>query len=464
MGLIKAITGAVGGVLADQWKELFYCESLSSELLMVKGVKQSSGRSSNTKGSDNVISNGSGISISQGQCAIIVDRGRVTELCAEEGTFIYDTSTEPTIFEGPLGKSVVSVFKTTVERFKFGGGTGTDQRVYYFNTKEITGNRYGTPAPIPFRIVDANIGLDIDASIRCNGEYSYRIINPLLFYANVAGNVETEYRRETIDSMLKMEFIDALQNALSKVSKLKIRYSEITEHRDVVRDALKEILEPKWAELRGLELFSFGFNSITAPKDIEDLILELQKTKVLSNPNMAAATLVSAQADAMRSAASNEATGPMMAFAGMNMAQGAGGMNSANLFQMGQQQPVQQAQPVQANGWACACGTTNSGKFCANCGKPEPAPANSWKCGCGVDNTGKFCLDCGKPKPVETNGWSCGCGAVNAGKFCQECGKLKPAGAPLYICDKCGFKPEDPANPPKFCPECGDVFDEIDTK
>ena len=474
MGLIKAISGAVGGVIADQWKEFFYCESLSSDVLMTKGQKQVGSRSSNTKGNDNIISNGSGISISNGQCAIIVDRGLVTELCAEPGTFTYDNSTEPSIFTGSLGDSIVSLFKTSVERFKHGGDTGTDQRVYYFNIKEIIGNRYGTPNPIPFRVVDTKIGLDMDISIRCNGEYSYKIMNPMVFYTNIAGNVTEEYRKETLDSMLKTELLTALQPAFAKISAMGVRYSALMGHTEDMCNALNEILDVKWGELRGIELVSFGMNSVTAPKEDEDLIKELQKTGMLRDPNMAAATLASAQADAMRSAASNTATGPMMAFAGMNMAQGAGGMNSANLFQVGQQQAQQQqaqqqqqqVQAPQADGWACACGTTNQGKFCANCGQKEPAPVvvGGWECGCGITNTGKFCLDCGKPKPATVDGWACGCGVTNRGKFCAECGTQKPAGAPLYVCDKCGFKPVDPKNPPKFCPECGDSFDEGDIK
>ncbi|MDR3219005.1 MAG: SPFH domain-containing protein [Dysgonamonadaceae bacterium] len=437
MGLIKAIAGAIGGVLADQWKEYFYCETLSANVLVAKGKKRTSERSSNTSGEQNIISNGAMIAVADGQCMIIVEQGKVVEVCAEPGEFKYDTSTEPSIFEGSLGTGIKEFFLKIGKRFTYGGDTGKDQRVYYFNTKEILGNKYGTPTPVPFRVVDKNIGLDIDIAIRCNGEYSYKLTNPILFYTNVCGNVTDEYRREEIDSMLKTELLTALQPAFAKISEMGVRYSALPGHTMELSNALNAILSEKWKDLRGLEIASFGVNSVTASKEDEDMIKQLQKSAVMRDPTMAAAALVSAQAQAMQDAAKNEGQGgAFMAFAGMNMAQNAGGMNAGNLFQMGQQQ--QAAQSPQATGWMCSCGATG--------------------------NTGKFCNECGKPKPADANGWTCSCGAVSKGKFCSECGKPKPADAPLYKCDKCGWEPEDPANPPKFCPECGDPFDDNDKK
>lgn len=435
MGLLKAGIGAAGGVLADSWRDYFYCESLDADVLVAKGEKRAGGRSSNKKGTDNIISNGSIINVNDGQCMMIVDSGKVVELCAEPGEFVYDIGTEPSIFYGNLGENIKKSFAEIGKRFTFGGEPAKDQRVYFFNTKEIIGNKYGTPSPVPFRVVDNNIGLDVDIAIRCHGEYSYKIINPLLFYTNVCGNVDDMYLRETIDSQLKTELLTALQPAFAKISDMGIRYSSLPAHTMEIGDALNDVLSAKWRDLRGIEIVVFGVSSVNASEEDEKMIKEIQRNAAFRNPTMAAAHMVGAQAQAMQDAAKNEGgMGAMGGFFGMNMAQNAGGANAANLFAMGQQQQ-QQPQQVAPSGWSCECGQGgNMGKFCMNCGKPQPS----------------------------ADGWTCSCGTLNKGKFCQNCGSSKPAGTPLYKCDKCGWEPEDPANPPKFCPECGDVFDEND--
>ena len=462
MGLIKAGLGALKGTLADQWKEYFYCEAMDKDTMVVKGRKRVGARSSNTKGSDNIISNGSVIAVADGQCMMIAEQGQIVEVCAEPGEFTYDTSTEPSIFSGSLGESILETFKTVGKRFAFGGDTGKDQRVYYFNTKELLDNKFGTPNPIPFRVVDSKIGLDVDVSIRCSGVYSYRIADPLLFYTKVCGNVSQDYTRDELDSQLKSEFISALQPAFAKLSDLELRPNQIVAHNTDLENAMNEALSVKWGELRGLQVVSIALGSVTLPPEDAEMIKQLQRTAVLQNPMMAGATLVGAQADAMKAAASNTA-GAMTGFMGMGMAANAGGMNAQNLFAMGQQQQAQQPAPA-ANGWKCSCGATVTGKFCPECGSKKPEPTqNSWKCKCGATAAGKFCPECGSPKPTE-DGWTCSCGAVNQGKFCQNCGAKKPEGAPLYRCDKCGWQPEDPRNPPKFCPECGDLFDDNDKK
>ena len=469
MGLIKAGIGALGGTLADQWKEFFYCEAMPKEVLVTKGQKRITSRSSNTKGNDNIISNGSGIAVADGQCMIIVDQGKVVEVCAEPGEFTYDSSSEPSIFAGKLGESIIATFKTIGKRFTYGGDTGKDQRVYYFNTKELIDNKFGTPNPIPFRVVDSKIGLDVDVSVRCSGVYSYKIADPILFYTNVCGNVEKEYTRDELDSQLKTEFVSALQPAFGHLSELELRPNQIVTHNTDLENAMNDALSTKWGELRGLKVVSIALGSVTLPDEDADMIKQAQRAAIMRDPTMAAATLVGAQADAMKAAASNEA-GAMTGFMGLGMAMNAGGGAGAaqNLFAMGQQQQQQAQQAAPApGGWTCACGASVNGNFCPNCGakKPEPKPAaGAWKCSCGATASGKFCPECGAPKPADEAGWTCSCGTVNKGKFCQNCGAKKPEGAPLYRCDKCGWEPADPKNPPKFCPECGDKFDENDIK
>ena len=434
MGLIKAAFGSTGGVLADQWREYFYCDEMSEDILVRKGQKKTTSRGSNTKASDNVISNGAVIAVNEGQCMMIVQQGQIVEFAAEAGEFTWDVSTEGSVFYGGFGSGLKASWETLKRRFTFGGDTAKDQRVYFFNTKEIHGNKYGTPAPVPFRVVDRNIGLDMDVSLRCNGEYSYRISDPMVFYKNVCGNVDAEYVRGQIDRQLKSEFLTALQPAFARISDMGIRYSSLPGHTMEIADAMNTVLNEKWARLRGIQVVSVAVNSVTASAEDEATIKELQKSAVFRNTNMAAAHMVQAQAEAMKNAAANE-NGAMMGFMGMNMAQQTGGFNAAQLYQMAPQPQAPMEQP----------------------------PKNTWKCSCGVENTGKFCIECGSKKP-EVSGWTCACGSINKGKFCPECGAKKPAAAPLYRCDKCGWEPEDPKNPPRFCPECGDRFDDSDIR
>lgn len=394
MGLLRAIAGAAGGTLADQWKEFFYCDAMESDVLVVKGQKRVSGRSSNTKGNDNIISNGSGIAVADGQCMIIVEQGRIVEFAAEPGEYTFDSSTEPSVFSGDFGESVRASFETFAIRLSYGGDTGKDQRVYYFNTKELMDNKFGTPNPIPFRVVDSRIGLDVDVSLRCSGVYSYKIADPILFYTNVCGNVEHTFTREEIEKQLKTEFLSALQPALGKLSDMEMRPNQIIAHNTELEDAMNDALSKKWGEKRGLKIVSIALGSVTLPDEDAEMIKTMQRNAALANPNMAGATMVAAQADAMKAAASNTA-GAMTGFMGMGMAAQMGGVNAQNLFAMGQQQANQAAPAQQAGGWTCSCGTANAGKFCSNCGSPRPA--GSWVCSCGTANTGKFCSNCGKP-------------------------------------------------------------------
>lgn len=422
MGLIKIALGAVSGTLADQFKEFFYCDSIRNDILVVKGQKRT-GKGSGNHGSDNIISSGSGIAVADGQCMMIVEQGRVVDVCAVPGEYQYDMSSEPSLFTGSLGEGIIETLKTIGNRIAHGGDTGKDQRVYYFNTKEITDNKFGTQNPVPFRIVDNKIGLDIDTSVRCNGAYSYKITDPVLFYTNVCGNIAQEYNRSEIDSMMKTEFRDALQPAFAKISAMGIRYNELPGHTTELSETMNEILSQKWSELRGISIVSVGINSITIPPEDEALIKNAQRTAMMRDPNFAAATLVDAQAEAMKTAAGNSA-GTMAGFMNMNMAGAAGGFNAQNLFAMGQQQAASQQAAAPAGSWTCSCGTVNNGKFCSECASPKPAPAGQWTCSCGTVNTGKFCSECASPRPSAE--WTCSCGAVNTGKFCSECASPRP--------------------------------------
>ena len=434
MGLIKAGLGALGGTLADQWKEYFYCDALSTDVLVKKGQKRVSDRSSNTKGSDNLISNGFVIAVADGQCMIIVEQGKIVEVCAEPGEFVYDTSTEPSIFSGKLGKAIVDTFKTIGKRFTYGGDTGKDQRVYYFNTKEIIGNKFGTPSPIIFEVINKRIGMSRTVNVRCNGMYSYTITNPLLFYTKVCGNVEYEYTRDQIDSQLKTEFVSALQPAFGALAALELRPAQIPAKANELKAAMNEALKLEWVESRGITVEKIALNPITLTDEDMKKIQQMEDAATMgSNPFMMAGRMTDATANAMETAAGNEA-GAMTGFMGMGMAGNAmgGGFNAAqNFYNMGAQQAVPNPQAVQAQndprnamGWQCSCGAVNQGKFCSECGSPKPEN-DSWTCACGTVNKGKFCSECGSPKP-ENDNWQCSCGTENTGKFCQNCGAKRP--------------------------------------
>ena len=468
MGLIKAGIGALGGVLADQWKEFFYCEALDMDTLVVKGQKRISGRSSNTKGSDNVISNGSGIAVADGQCMIIVEQGKVVEVCAEPGEYTYDTSTEPSIFAGSFGESLKNTFKAIGKRFTYGGDTGKDQRVYYFNTKEIMGNKFGTPSPIIFEVTNKNIGMSRTVNVRCNGVYSYVISDPLLFYTKVCGNVEQPFTRDIIDEQLKTEFVSALQPAFGTLAEMELRPAQLPAKVNELKKAMNDALQMDWVD-RGISVEKIALNPITLnPEDMKKIQEMEDSVSYGSNAAMAMGRAVTASANAMETAAGNSA-GAMTGFMGMGMAGNmmGGGFNMAQQiasFQQQQQAQQQEAPAPAAESWKCACGAVATGKFCPECGakKPEPQPAGGWKCKCGATATGKFCPECGSPKPADDGSWTCSCGAKNTGKFCAECGSKKPAGIPQYKCDKCGWQPADPTKAPRFCPECGDPFDNGD--
>ncbi|MBR3570179.1 MAG: SPFH domain-containing protein [Oscillibacter sp.] len=433
-GAAAIVGGAAVGEARERFKEYFYCDALPADVLAVKGVKRKEGLFG--RGSDNVITAGSIIAVADGQCMMIVEQGKVVELCAETGYYQYDASSEPSFLVGSLGDSLKDFIASVGQRLLFGGAKPKDQRIYYFNLKEIIGNKYGTPNAVPFRVVDERAGIDIDISVRCFGEYSYKIANPMLFYTNVCGNVADRYTRDKLDSQLKTEFLTALQPAFARISEMGIRYSALPGHTMEMAQAMNEALSAKWRDLRGIEVVSVGVSSVTANPDDEAMLKAMQKDAAYMDPRRAAAALTGAQADAMRTAAGN-AGGAAVGFMGMNMAMQSGGMNAAQLYQMA----PQQAQPAPARPAATVS-----------------AAQDAWTCPkCGAAAHGKFCAECGTRKPEAAAGWTCPkCGTVNTGKFCMECGEKQPSAA--TACPKCGWAVPNPAKPPKFCPECGNAF------
>ena len=394
MGLIQAALSAAGSTFADQWKEYFYCEAIPSNITAVKGQKKVRGLSSN-HGDDNIISDGSVIAVADGQCMIIVEQGQVVDICAQPGEFKYDSTTEPSLFTGNLGEGIKNVFAQIGKRFTFGGQPAEDQRVYYFNTKELPGIKYGTPSPVPFRVIDRNINLDVDIAVKCFGEYSLKVTDPISFYTNVCGNFANVYPVSEIEGQLKTELLTALSPAFAKLSAQGVRYSEVPAHTQALADALNEELSKKWKELRGLEIVSFGISSIKASEEDERMIKEAQRDAMYKDQTYAAATLVGAQAQAMKDAAKNEG-GAATAFMGVNMAANAGGANANTLYAAG----AQQAAPA-AGTWTCPkCGKVNDGNFCGQCGEKKPDDGK-WICPkCGKENDGNFCGQCGEKKPA----------------------------------------------------------------
>lgn len=411
MGLIKAIVDSATGMLADSWEEYFYCDALSNDVLMVKGQKKvNEKRGGNKKSSDNVISQGSVVAVNEGQCMIIVEQGKIVDVCAEAGEFVFDNSTEPSLFYGNLAESLGKSFSNFGRRIAFGGNTGKDQRVYYFNTKEIMNNLFGTPTPIPFRVLDKNTGFDFDTAVKVNGQYSFKIVDPILFYINVCGNAADSYGKDEILGTMRSELLTAMQPALAKISAKGVRPYEIPGFSTDICTYLAEELTNQWTSLRGIQMIKMSINAADMPAEDRERFQKWQDTAMLRNSNMAAAR-------------QTEAFSNMMENSGKS-----GGSGMDNVASMAAMSMMSQMM---------------GGNFFGNNGANQAQVPQMQAAGAAA-------------------GWTCSCGAVNKGKFCSECGAKKPAGAPLYKCDKCGWEPEDPTHPPKFCPECGDVFDEND--
>ncbi|MCL2772775.1 MAG: SPFH domain-containing protein [Oscillospiraceae bacterium] len=435
-GVVGAGVNSVGGVLADQWVDFITCDSLSDSNLMAVGKKPQQSRSVNNKGSENIISNGSKINVADGQCMLIIENGKVVDYCAEPGQYVYNTQLQPSLLGGGL-KDLKSSFMQIGKRFAAGGAPTDQQKVYYVNTKEIINNKIGW-GKIPFRHYDPDFDKSIVVQVQGFGMYTFHVSDPLLFYKNLAGNITDVYTKDTLMMTMKAEIMSALNPALGKIAMTKIPYDQLTMYPEELGKYVNEAVGPKWGTDRGIEIKSFAVESITVDDESAKKIAQLQETAIHTDPGMAGARLVTAQANAMEDAAKNQA-GAMTGFMGLGMAQGTGGSNAAaSLFNMAKEQKdekqAQQAQQMQSNN----------------------AAADAWTCAaCGHVSTGKFCEECGAKKPENTGTWTCGCGAVNTGKFCSECGKARPE---KIVCPKCGWTPEDQSKPPKFCPECGTKF------
>ncbi len=408
MGLIKAALDSINTTLADQWKEYIYCDAMDADILIKKGEVRITG-GSNTKRSDNIITNGSKIAVNEGQFMLIVENGKVVDFTSEPGAYTYNTGTEPSLFDSGFS-GLADSFKKVGKRFTYGGQPENDQRVYFVNTKEIMNNKIGI-GNVPFRDSEFNFTVKIMGY----GTYSYKITDPLMFYANVCANVKDSFSKLTIEDQLKSEVQESLQPALGRIALKGIAYDQLPIFTKEIGDEVNKELTAEWNELRGISVVSVAFASITVDEESSKKINQFQESRVYTNPQMLGSRLGTSQANAMEAAASNS-SGAMQGFLGMGMAMQQGGMNAAQLFEMN----GNQAQTVSADSWKCECGAENTGKFCTECGKPKPV-SNIWRCECGTENTGKFCTECGKPKPLAE--WKCECGTENTGKFCTECGK-----------------------------------------
>ncbi len=420
MGIIKAVAGAIGGGLADSWLEVIEPDNMTDTTVAVPGVQVSNKRSSNKRGTNGVISNGSVIHVYPNQMMLLIDGGRIIDYSAEEGYYQVYLSSAPSMFNGELKASV----KETFSRIKFGGQPSASQQVVYINLQEIKGIKFGTRNPLQYFDNTYNAEL----FLRCHGMYSIKITDPLKFFSEAVPRSGGRVDINDINEQYLSEFMTALQAAINQMSVDGVRISTLPSKGMELAKYMSNVLDSEWNESRGMEICSVGISSISYDDESKELINMRNKGAMLSDPGVREGYVQGSIARGLEAAGSNKA-GAAQAFMGMGVGmQGAGGfMNTASQTNMAQMAAQQQAQQnaASAGGWTCSCGKVNTGKFCAECGKPKPAPSGSWKCQCGAENTGKFCSECGKPKPDDGK-WVCSCGNENTGKFCAECGKPKP--------------------------------------
>ncbi|MDF9824030.1 membrane protease subunit (stomatin/prohibitin family) [Breznakia sp. PF5-3] len=409
MGLIRAAVASARTTLADQWVEYFYCDSLSNDELLKKGEKTvSSG--SNTKGSPNIITDGTGIAVNEGQGVLIVEDGKVVEFTMEPGRFTWNSSSEPSLFSGGF-QGLKDSFKTFGKRFTMGGTPGKDQRVYFINLKEIFDNKFGTSTPMPYKDPTYR-----GIYIRYFGQYTIKIEDPIRFYTNVSGNVERVYLKSDLMQQGHAEFVNALDVAIAKCSDENYQYNDLPKKQIEIAKFMNDALDDDWKERRGVVISSVAIEKVTPDDESRARIEKIDDAIMMSDQRVAAGRLAEAQANAMEKAAENDA-GAMQGFLGMGFAAQAGGMNTGNMFEGTNQQensPFFENNPQHT--------ASDAEPFI----EPAQAPSNEWKCKkCGHMNSGKFCSECGDAKPDDGK-WTCECGHENTGKFCGDCGKKKP--------------------------------------
>ena len=423
MGIIKAVTSAIGGSLADQWLEVIEPDNMGDTTVFTSGVRvrQNDKRGSNRKATENTVSNGSVIHVYPNQFMMLVDGGRVVDYTAEEGYYTVNNSALPSLFNGQFGDTLMESFN----RVKFGGVTPTTQKVFYVNLQEIKGIKFGTRNPINY--FDSFYNAEL--FLRAHGSYSITVEDPLLFYAEAIPRNKDRVEITDINDQYMAEFLEALQAAINQMSADGTRISFVVSKGRELSKYMQDILDDGWKQTRGIQIQSVGLASISYDEESTRLINMRNQGAMLGDPAVREGYIQGAVARGMEAAGSN-ANGSMAGFMGMGVGMNAGGgfigaASAANQQQI-QAQPQQPA-PVAAEaakGWSCSCGTENHGRFCSSCGKPRPQDAE-WICACGEKNNGRFCSACGKPRPQDAE-WTCACGEKNKGNFCTSCGKPRP--------------------------------------
>lgn len=421
MGIIKAAIGAVGGVLADSWLETIEPGPMSDTTVMACGVlvNKKDKRSSNRKGTADVISNGSIIHVYPNQMMILTDGGKIIDYSAEEGYYEVQNAGAPSLFNGDLNGTVLDTFN----RFKFGGTPSGNQKVFYINLQEIKGIKFGTRNAVNYFDNFYNAEL----FIRAHGSYSIKITDPLKFFAEAIPRNAQYVDISDINSQYLDEFMSALQAAINQLSVDGVRISTLPSKSLELSRYMSKVLDEDWKNLRGMEICSVGIASISYNEESQQLINMRNKGAMLSDPAIREGYVQGSVAGGLEAAGSNRA-GAGQAYMAMGLGmQGAGGfMQAASQTNAAQMQQQKQSAPVVASSeqWTCSCGKQNSGKFCSECGKPKPQET-MWKCSCGQENTGNFCSQCGKPKSSDTEKWKCVCGYENTGNFCSQCGQKR---------------------------------------